>query len=82
MRSLVRHSDKNLEKIYSIFNLEKALLAGFALLLIGDFIYINILITWISGKFGGLTKIKHAIFALTFIIIGIKTMSSGLIFII
>jgi len=72
--------DENLEKLYIIFNLEKALLGGFIFLLIGIFIYVNILITWILSNFGSLTTVNISIFALTFIILGIQTIFAGFFF--
>ena len=69
-----------LEKLYRFFSLEKSIFAGAIFLLIGFFIYLNILIIWISKNFGELTTINISIFALTFIIIGIQTIFSGFFF--
>jgi glycosyltransferase involved in cell wall biosynthesis len=72
--------DHRLEKMYRFFNLEKAIIAGAIFLLIGIYIFINILIKWISINFGELTTINLSIFALTFIILGIQTIFAGFFF--
>ena len=72
--------NESLERLYRFFSLEKSILAGAIFLLIGLFIYLNILIIWISKNFGELTTINISIFALTFIIIGIQTIFSGFFF--
>lgn len=63
------------KKIDNIFRLERGLLIGGILLLIGILISLFILINWINNGFGQLA-LNHAIFAitgLTIIVIGIQT---------
>ncbi len=72
--------DYNLEKMYRFFNLEKAIIAGAIFLLAGLYIFLNILIKWISTNFGELTTINLSVFALTFIILGIQTIFAGFFF--
>ncbi|MDP3027725.1 MAG: glycosyltransferase family 2 protein [Nanoarchaeota archaeon] len=72
--------DYNLEKMYSFFNLEKAITAGAIFLLAGLYIFLNILIKWLSTNFGELATINLSIFALTFIILGIQTIFAGFFF--
>lgn len=72
--------DYKLEKMYRFFNLEKAITAGAIFLLAGFYIFLNILIRWISTNFGELTTINLSIFALTFIILGIQTIFAGFFF--
>jgi len=76
----LNEKDEALERLYHFFNLEKSILAGAVFLLIGFFIYLNILIVWLSKNFGELTTINLSIFALTFVIIGIQTIFSGFFF--
>ncbi len=75
-------NEKNeaLEKLYKFFNLEKAILAGIILLLIGFAIYLNILFVWLAKHFGTLNTINISIFALTFIVLGIQTIFAGFFF--
>jgi glycosyltransferase involved in cell wall biosynthesis len=73
----LKENDKAIEKLYSYLNLEKAIIAGIALLLMGFFIYLNILLVWISNDFGELNTINISIFALTFIVLGIQTFFGG-----
>lgn len=72
--------DYKLEKMYRFFNLEKAITAGAIFLLAGFYIFLNVLIKWISTNFGELTTINLSIFALTFIILGIQTIFAGFFF--
>lgn len=53
-------------------NLEKFLILGAGLFLIGVFIGLNIVIHWVSISFGFLSEISTAIFALVFIVSGIQ----------
>jgi len=66
-----------LEKIFKHISIEKAGTFGIILTIIGIIIYIFILVKWISSGFGSLNQIKNSILALTLIIIGIQTISSG-----
>lgn len=66
-----------LEKIFKHISIEKAGLIGILLTAVGIIIYIFILVKWISSGFGSLNQIKNSILALTLIIIGIQTISSG-----
>jgi hypothetical protein len=72
--------NKVLERLYSFFNLEKSIIAGAIFLLAGFFIFLNILIIWVSENFGELSTINLSIFALTFIILGIQTIFAGFFF--
>ncbi len=76
----LNEEDPNLEKLYKFFNLEKSIFAGSIFLIIGFFIYLYILITWVSKNFGALNTTNISIFALTFIIIGIQTIFAGFFF--
>jgi len=70
----------NLERLFHLFNLEKAIFSGGILFLIGLFIYLSILMQWIAKNFGELTTINISIFALTFIVLGIQTIFAGFFF--
>ena len=58
-------------------NLEKGILIGGFVFLIGFILHLNILIGWMNGGFGYLSQIRIAIFALTFTVIGIQTVFSA-----
>ncbi len=77
--AIIHLKEKNLffEKLYKYITLEKASLFGIFLLIIGIIIYINIFFTWVKSDFGHLNQIKNSIVALTLLIIGIQTISSG-----
>lgn len=74
------HLEENglfIEKILKYMTLEKALILGFLVLLLGLIIFIYIFITWINSNFGGLDQIKNSVIALTLIILGIQTISNS-----
>ena len=65
------------EKLFRVVTLERALLVGFALAFVGALVYILIFAGWVSSGFGSLDQIKNSIVALTFVIIGVQTVSSA-----
>jgi len=76
----LNEKNPNLEKLYRFFSLEKGILIGALLFLVGFIIYLYILITWIARNFGALETINIGIIGLTFIIIGIQTIFAGFFF--
>ncbi|MCM8788007.1 MAG: glycosyltransferase family 2 protein, partial [Candidatus Omnitrophica bacterium] len=59
------------------FNLERGLILGGILFLIGLGINIFILLEWLLKNFGQLYRIREAILALTFLVIGLQTIFSS-----
>jgi len=59
------------------FNLEKGLMVGFVLFLIGFIINLFIFIEWFSKDFGSLYRIRESIVAMTFLVIGLQTIFSS-----
>ena len=59
------------------FNLEKGLILGGILFLIGFTINLFIFIEWFSKNFGTLYRIRESIFAMTLLVIGLQTMFSS-----
>ena len=67
--------DKNkfIEKLFSIFNLEKGMLFSFILILLGIFIFLSIFLTWLNNGFIDLSEIKRSIIALTILVLGLQS---------
>ncbi len=65
------------DKFIDRFTLEKGLIVGTLIFLIGFIPELRILITWIKQNFSGLTKLSPAIFGLTFITLGVQTIFSS-----
>lgn len=59
------------------FNLEKGLLLGGSIFVVGFIILLFIFIDWFSENFGALYRIREAILAMTLLIIGLQTMFSS-----
>lgn len=59
------------------FSLEKGLLAGAVLFLLGAGINIVIFIEWFSKNFGALYRIRESILAMTLLVIGLQTIFSS-----
>ena len=66
-----------LEKFYKYITIEKAIIFGFFLSLIGLIVFITIFIKWLSSGFGSLNETKASILALTLIVLGIQTIFSS-----
>ena len=69
--------NKSMEKFFSIFSLETAVLIGSMVAIFGFTLYILILQKWIDSNFGELNEIKNAIIGLTMIVLGIQTIASA-----
>jgi glycosyltransferase involved in cell wall biosynthesis len=59
------------------FNLERGLLLGGGIVLIGIGIIALIFLEWLSKNFGALARIRESIFAMTLVIIGLQTIFSS-----
>lgn len=77
--SIIHLNEKNyfLEKLFKHITIEKAGILGIILTLIGILIYTYILYTWTSSNFAAINQVKNSIAALTFIVLGIQTISSA-----
>ncbi|MCK5656168.1 MAG: glycosyltransferase family 2 protein, partial [Candidatus Aureabacteria bacterium] len=64
-------------RFQSRFSLEKGLALGGAVFLTGFVILIFIFIDWFSKNFGALYRIREALLAMTFLVIGLQTMFSS-----
>jgi len=66
-----------LRTLFRYFNLERGLLIGVIIFLLGFFTDLYILIKWISSQFGPLNELRLVIFASTLMIIGAQTIFSS-----
>lgn len=62
---------------YRNFNLERGIILGIGLLLIGFVINLFIFIEWFSKDFGALYRIRESILGMTLLVIGIQTIFSS-----
>jgi glycosyltransferase involved in cell wall biosynthesis len=67
-----------IKKILDYHSLEKELIIGTALLLIGIAIGMKVLLTWISIGFGSLSEIESAVIAMVLAAIGIQTIFTAI----
>ena len=65
------------ERLFKIFTIEKAAIAGIILSLLGGLVFAAIALRWISSGFGPLDEIRNSIVALTLLVIGMQTLFSG-----
>ena len=69
--------DPLLQKFYAKFNLEKGLILGALVFLLGFSGLIAIFYRWVSEGFGPLNEVRLALFSLTFMVMGIQTIFSS-----
>ena len=70
--SVLEEENKKLKKLFKKFNLEKGIILGLAVFLLGLILGMLVLIKWANSNFGNLTEIKLLIFALTLNILGVQ----------
>lgn len=70
-------SDSLIQWVYRVFNLERGLLFGFTLFLIGFLIDGWIAYRWVKSGFGALHQVRMALFALLLMVIGAQTVFSA-----
>jgi len=78
--SLTAHFEENdrfIKWFLRHFNLERGLIIGAVVTLVGLGINVYILIRWILGNFGPLSEVRTGLVALTFIVIGIQIIFSS-----
>ena len=73
----LNEKDKMINLVNRLFTLERGIVFGFFILFLGFILNLNILIEWINSGFGNLSELRTAIFALTFVIIGIQSIFSS-----
>jgi hypothetical protein len=66
-----------LQRLFHYFNLEKGLLVGFILFLLGFAFDMHVLVTWVKRDFGALGEIRATIFASTCMNLGDQTIFSS-----
>ena len=67
-------------KYFKYLNIEKGLIAGLALLVLGGFMYLYVIVEWINFRDAQFDQIKNSIVALTLLILGIQTFFSSFMF--
>ncbi len=68
---------ETLTKAFKLFNLERGLMAGFIIFMLGFGTDLYILSKWVLDGFGPLNEVRLALLASTFIIIGAQTIFSA-----
>jgi hypothetical protein len=61
-----------IKKLLDYHSLEKELVLGIALLLVGLVIGVNVVLTWMSVGFGSLSEVNNAVMAMVLAAIGIQ----------
>lgn len=69
--------NQKLENLFKYLTIDKASIIGALSILFGFIIYVFILNKWIDSGFASLNEIKNGIIGLTFIVLGIQTISSA-----
>lgn len=69
--------DKLIDFIAKYISLERGMVIGLAVFLIGFFISLKILINWIHGNFSSMNEIRNIIFSMTILIVGVQTIFSS-----
>jgi len=69
--------DKLIDFIAKYISLERGIVIGLAVFLIGFFISLKILFSWIYGGFSSMNEIRNLIFSITILIVGIQTVFSS-----
>jgi len=69
--------DKLIDFIAKYISLERGMVIGLTVFLIGLFISLKILFNWIHGSFSSINEIRNVIFSITILIVGIQTIFSS-----
>ncbi|MFZ4632094.1 MAG: glycosyltransferase family 2 protein [Patescibacteria group bacterium] len=74
--------DKNkyIESVFNKITIEKTIIIGLAIALVGGVIYISIFKEWVNSGFGSLMAFKKSVVGLTLIFLGMQTFFSSFIF--
>jgi len=73
-------TNRFIESIFRHITIEKTILIGTLIIIIGGFIYISIFKGWINSGLGSLDEIKESIIGLTLIVFGVQTFFSSFMF--
>lgn len=71
-------TDRTLRILRRIFSLERGLVAGLALFLVGFAVNFGIAAEWVASGFGPLNEVRPALFALVAMLLGLQIMFSSL----
>ncbi|MBA3064687.1 glycosyltransferase family 2 protein [Candidatus Woesearchaeota archaeon] len=69
--------DNLIDFIAKYISLERGMVIGLAVFLIGLFISLKILFNWVHGGFSSMNEIRNVIFSITILIVGIQTIFSS-----
>ena len=69
--------DKLIDFIAKYINLERGIILGFGIFLVGFFISLRMFIDWINGNFSSMDEIRNIIFSMTILIVGVQTIFSS-----
>ena len=70
--TILEEENKFLEKLFKTFNLEKGLILGALVFLLGLILDLVVLLKWTTSNFGELSEIKLLVFALTMNVLGVQ----------
>lgn len=73
-------SNKFIESIFRHITIEKTILIGFIITIVGIYLYVSIFKGWVSSGLGSLDEMKESIVGLTLIVFGIQTFFSSFMF--
>ena len=69
--------DNLIDFIAKYISLERGMVIGLTVFLIGLFISLKILVNWIHGNFSSMDEVRNIIFSMTILIVGIQTIFSS-----
>ena len=73
-------SNRFIESIFRHITIEKSILIGAVITIIGIYLYVSIFKGWVSSGLGSLDEIKESIVGLTLIVFGVQTFFSSFMF--
>jgi hypothetical protein len=69
--------DKLIDFIAKYISLERGVIIGIGVFLIGFFVSLKILFSWVHGSFSSMNEIRNIIFSMTILIVGVQTIFSS-----
>lgn len=73
-------TNKFIESIFRHITIEKTILVGFIITIVGIYLYVSIFKGWVNSGLGSLDEIKESIIGLTLIVFGVQTFFSSFMF--